>query len=628
LNFQNYLWEKTKMKNTGNTNNITHLQQFSVKKINKMVISGDLACTYNRCSSLKQDSVEWQAKITSGFVKQNNWQLVNAFGAKESAKTDDRKEFQEMLKFCKKNKISHIVFYSYDRFSRAGNLGLIDELRNQGIKIHSATQIVDDETTSGRMMQKIHLIMAQSENEQRRDKIIEGLKNKLRKGEWAVAPPIGYEKQYVTGKKEHDHDKKQCIISKEGELLRQAFQWKDRENVTNLEIISRLSSMGLILTPPRLTRIFRNPFYCGYITSNLLDVGEIIRGKHEALISEDVFLRVNGIVNENPRGWKMVRDNSNMTMKASVKCGNCNRPFTAYTKKGEYVYYKCPNQGCKANICATKLHNLFEAELLKFSLQASIIPLIKAQLEATYWMLHSSESAREKPMKDELTRLKTELEKMEFNLATSNITLELFQKFSGSHTQRIREIEEGLNIQSQSSSNLENMLENTLIFSSNLLNLWHLSDSIGKVRLQKLVFPEGLQYHSENKVLRTLKVNPIFSAITSISVSNESLENVQSYDQNEKLRQVYLMFASSNFFWEELEVVNAQMIDFEQEYPLVWQDGKVSYLNHATGKTETARFNYVSNHTLAFPEPGKMSQALFLGKMGVLTGMTSQQTSK
>jgi site-specific DNA recombinase len=100
--------------------------------------------------------------------------LIKAFGVKESAKTDDRKEFQDMLKFCRKENISHIVFFSYDRFSRAGDTTILDKLRKQGIKVHAATQGADDETPSGRMTQKMYLMFAEMENEQRREKIVEG----------------------------------------------------------------------------------------------------------------------------------------------------------------------------------------------------------------------------------------------------------------------------------------------------------------------------------------------------------------------------------------------------------------------------------------------------------------------
>jgi len=134
------------------------LQEFAVKGQKKKITYGDRAVTYNRCSTKQQDSVEWQAKITAAYVKQQNWLLIKSFGEKKSATSDDRDEFQEMLRFCKKNNISHIVFYSYDRFTRTGNTARLDELRADGIKVHAATQAVDDDTASGRMVQKFYLL--------------------------------------------------------------------------------------------------------------------------------------------------------------------------------------------------------------------------------------------------------------------------------------------------------------------------------------------------------------------------------------------------------------------------------------------------------------------------------------
>lgn len=581
------------------------LRQFAVKSEKKVIVYGDRAVTYNRCSTNKQDSVEWQKKITAGFVKQNNWDLVKAFGAKESATTDDREEFQEMLHFCKKNKISHIVFYSYDRFTRTGNTALLDRLRADGIKVHAATQAVDDETASGRMIQKLYLLFAEMDNEQRRQKIIDGQINKLRKGEWIVKPPLGYIKDYVTGKKEHDHDKPQCFIGPVGKLIQQAFMWKYNENLTNEAIIQRLIPMGLTLTPPHLSRIFRNPFYCGYITHALLDNGEIIRGKHEPLITEEVFLTVNGLLSGNNQGYKKISHADKMPFKATVKCGKCDRPLTAYLQKNIYIYYKCPNKGCCINISEKKLLSLFEMKLAEYTIDRELLPVIKMKLEATYRVLHKAETVREKPIKDELTRLKNELEKMEFNLATGNITPELFQKVSSSHEQKIRKIEDELKILGRDTSNFEKLLDSALQLSVNLLNLWHLSGSEAKIRLQKLVFPEGLAYLPENHTLRTFSVNPIFLEIASLSSNLSDANGCQKVTDAEKLPQLYLRFPSSNFFWENLEKTASLYLEIDRELHLTLNSAFKSPVVTVTGSTAIRSIWYTSGTTsvgIAVPE--------------------------
>jgi hypothetical protein len=58
--------------------------------------------------------------------------------------------------------------------------------------------------------------------------------------------------------------------------------------------------MGVRVTIRHLAWILANPFYCGYISVVLLP-GEIIKGKHPALIDEETFLKANQISKSNPR---------------------------------------------------------------------------------------------------------------------------------------------------------------------------------------------------------------------------------------------------------------------------------------------------------------------------------------
>lgn len=581
-----------------NSDNKDALQKFAVGSANKPKIYGDRAVTWNRSSSEKQ-SYEWQVTVTSDFVKQNNWTLIRAFGVKESAKTNDGAEFKEMLNYCYREKISHIVFFSYDRFNRSGDITILKKLREKGIKVHAATQGADDETPSGRMTQQMYMMFAEMENEQRREKVIEGMKNKLRKGEWTGIPTLGYEKRYVTGKKEHDHDKKQCFINENGRLLRMAFQWKDRENILNVEIIERLKQMGLSIPLTQLKKFFKNPFYCGYITHSLLDPSEIIRGKHEPLISEEVFLRINNSPNRKPNGWNAKRENEEMPLKASIKCCKCARPLTAYIhkkkymkNKKKYIYYKCPNNGCKVNVRNVKLHELFQAELSKFSINCDLIPAVKVQLESMYRTIYESDSNREKPMKDELTRLKNELETMELNVAVGRISPEIYKKHSGSHRDKIRSIENELKILVQDSSNLSSFMDTALHNVQNLVKMWQNLDYNGQVRLQKLVYPDGFLYDPEKHTVRTISVNPIFSAITLISQILQSKPLIEEIQQSAKLHLVYLMFASSNFLWENLKEINMTLNELSS-LPKIGQPCTSSF----TGDSTTF---YVSHSTQGF----------------------------
>ncbi|MBC7450145.1 MAG: recombinase family protein [Cytophagales bacterium] len=119
-------------------------------------------------------------------------------------------------------------------------------------------------------------------------------------------------------------------MSDKGKLLKKAFEWKLNEEISNIEISQRLTRQGLPITHKRLTPTLRNPFYCGYISSKLLD-GEIVKGKHPALISEELFLKVNKLIT-GKTGYKWSKDDEQAPMRRFMICTECGVLFTGYSR--------------------------------------------------------------------------------------------------------------------------------------------------------------------------------------------------------------------------------------------------------------------------------------------------------
>ena len=91
-----------------------------------------------------------------------------------------------------------------------------------------------------------------------------------------------------------------------------------------MQIKDRLKEHGISLCKQMISKIFANPFYCGLITNTLLD-GAIIEGKHEKLISKELFLKVNHLQSLNTHGWKVVEENENLPLKKFLLCNKwCN----------------------------------------------------------------------------------------------------------------------------------------------------------------------------------------------------------------------------------------------------------------------------------------------------------------
>ena len=149
------------------------------------------AVIYTRVSSKEQAdknlSLETQRRAIEEYAKRNNQTVVSYFGGTyESAKTDGRKEFVRMLDFIKKSKgkISHLLVYSLDRFSRTGGgaIKLATDLREKyGVSVFAITQPTDTNNPSGVLHQNIQFLFSEYDNQLRKQKAVAGMKEKFQK---------------------------------------------------------------------------------------------------------------------------------------------------------------------------------------------------------------------------------------------------------------------------------------------------------------------------------------------------------------------------------------------------------------------------------------------------------------
>ena len=142
-------------------------QQWSKRPVvhYKKISNGKFCVVYTRVSSKEQYetnlSLDTQKRAIEEFAARNEFVIMGYFGGTyESASTDGRKEFQRMLEFIKKNKekVTHILVYLLDRFSRTGDgaMRLSKELREKyGVTIIAVTQPIDTSNPGGVFQQNM-----------------------------------------------------------------------------------------------------------------------------------------------------------------------------------------------------------------------------------------------------------------------------------------------------------------------------------------------------------------------------------------------------------------------------------------------------------------------------------------
>ena len=158
------------------------------------------------------------------------------------------------------------------------------------------------------------------------------------------------------------------IRSGKQQLLKQSRAW----GLTNRR--------GCPLTSQAIGVLLRNQLYAG-----IVDVTEYgVRGKRgdfDALISEDLFYRVQAVLSGRlPSTTPKQRAHPDFPLRAFVRCESCGRGLTGSWSKGRsehYAYYHC-RPGCRAvNVTKAKLEGLFADELSLLQPTAGYMRLLK-----------------------------------------------------------------------------------------------------------------------------------------------------------------------------------------------------------------------------------------------------------
>lgn len=510
------------------------LKQFAKGKHTEPAVAGILNCViYTRVSSKEQmdtnQSLEWQKKYCEDYALKSKLNIKGYFGGTyESAKSDERKEFNRMLNFVKasREEISYILVYSLDRFSRTGDsaIYIASQLKKVGVNILAVTQPIDTNSHAGALQQNIQFIFSKYDNDLRRQKTIDGMREKLLRGEWIGMAPIGY--NYKKGTQTQT-----IVINDKGDLVKRAFEWR-ASGMTYDQIVERLTTMGLKIPKQRLTDTFRNPFYCGYLSHNLLN-GEIVKGGHPALISEDLFMRANQL--KKTDGFKSNRVNENLPLKIFVKDSETGVPFTGYlARKKNLYYYKANRVGLKVNRSVKLMHDKFLELLASCQISPNYIEPLKLQLGYTWENLTETNTNDRKSLAVQLHLAKEELKTLRKRHALGTISLDVYNEFSVEMETKVGGISEELAKLDQTLSNPKEMINFACTMAGKLEQMWVSADFHQKQALQNTLFPSGLYFDAKSNQYRTPEINSVFSYISELSRDLAETKNRTSQKLIEK----------------------------------------------------------------------------------------------
>ena len=332
------------------------------------------------------------------------------------------------------------------------------------------------------------------------------------KGYWPYTTPLGYNNL----NKKHRACLHEYVITDEGKVLKKAFFLKAEGKLSNLEIIAIMNAKGVRLTQKNFRSILSNTFYAGYVTGKLLN-GKLIIGKHPALIDLKTFLAANDMLqNASSANIPKQYRHEEVPLKIFVRDEMSGQPLSGYKTKGNW-YYKTKNVATPVNISAKKLNSLFISNLSNYEYKEEYKPTIKKLMLEKIKARLSNAVDESKLLRKTITEKKGQLESLEEKFIMGEITKELYNKYSIRYNDEIQLLNSELEKSYIKSSNFEKAVEKCLEIAQNISSAWNSAGFENKQRLQKLVFPEGIGYNKEEGVVRTSKINSLFSEIAPLA---------------------------------------------------------------------------------------------------------------
>ena len=300
---------------------------------------------YIRVSSKEQFeegySIPAQRELLENFCKDRGYKLLKVFQDVESGGKHDRKGFISMVEYVEAQKVEGVIAWRLDRLTRNfRDYVTLDDLPAKLIFI--AEPDVSDSAT-GKLMLGIRISLAKHFLDQLGENVSMALERKAREGHWPSVAPIGYMNN--EGLIETDPER--------APLLRKLFEEYATGNHTIDSIRKLAKELGLrqprsgkplarsrfVSTSANVKGLLQNPIYYGVFEWK----GERYVGKHEPIISKELFDDVQGVIEQRSRGTR--KRQHDFPFAGLVHC-TCGRMLTAekqkgHLKRGEYTYYRC-----------------------------------------------------------------------------------------------------------------------------------------------------------------------------------------------------------------------------------------------------------------------------------------------
>jgi site-specific DNA recombinase len=272
---------------------------------------------------------------------------------------DKRPDMQRLLQRIQQQKdIDYVIVYKLDRWARSQREDLVADftLELADCVLVSCSEPID-RTAAGRLLHGMLASVNEYHSRNMSDEIKRKLLIKIQEGGTPGSARIGY-KNVGEGQKRWIE-----IDRLTAPHIRWCFESYATGDWSVKNLLTEATTRGLLskggpntprkpLTTSQMHRILANPYYKGIVIFN----GVEYQGKHEPIIDEETWKRVQGVLASKANGEKQ-REHHHY-LKGTIYCGHCGQRLVVTYARGKlgtlYPYYLCVGRQQRRTTCTLK----------------------------------------------------------------------------------------------------------------------------------------------------------------------------------------------------------------------------------------------------------------------------------
>lgn len=451
----------------------------------------------------QQHNLPAQERKCVEYCSRHGLEPLRVFTDAESGRTDDRPQFQAMIRFCRENRerVTHVVVADLSRFARSvlDQAKALETFSLLNIKLCSVDEAHIDGTAAGKLASNIHGAFNQFFSDSLSERTKFRMSEAVRAGRFPWPAPIGY---LNTGNGVLKVDPERAP------MVRRAFELAAQGSHATDAIRRTLGALGLRtkrgLEIPRQTflSMLRNELYAGWVCG----AGIRVLGKHEPIITEKLYADVQRVLNANGTGATLPRPKGNpdFPLRAFVRCATCGKGLTGGHATGrnkvKHARYWCWNSMCSAKVGVSK-EKLEEDWIRLLAMYQPTEEFIREQgnIATKAWEQRQARTAEDSRaltirLQDQITlnqklvlaKLKGEVTQADFDAVKPAIEKE------------IADTEDAKKALEMESGTMLSLIEAMKLKLVNLVDTWRIGGMSERCELQNAMFPDGLPYSSKH----------------------------------------------------------------------------------------------------------------------------------